>query len=188
MLKTKINTKKKCEHCKKPFKQFNSFHVYCKPDCLFADMERKKREDYMSAIQGEGPTKKADSVSRQHSLTQPVFNEWARVVKEQDATCCISCQRPRGAWQEHCGHFKSVGASGILRYEPDNAHIQCPVCNTHKSGNIVEYRKHLVIKIGLDRVEWLEAEAGKTRKYQKSELQDLRSKLNEEIRLVKKAG
>jgi len=174
------------KECKETFIPHTSFHKFCSPKCLFADMDRIKREEYLTAIQGEGPTKKHDSVSRQHSLTQPVFNKWVREVKEKDATCCISCQRPRGAFTEHASHFKSVGAAGILRYHPDNCNLACEHCNAHLSGNIAEYRKHLVVKIGIERVEFLESECHKTKRWKIAELKDLRSKLNKEIRDVKK--
>ena len=29
-------------------------------------------------------------------------------------------------------------------------------CNAHLSGNLIDYRIHLISKIGLERVEWLE--------------------------------
>jgi len=68
---------------------------------------------------------------------------------------CISCGRQhQGQW--HAGHYRSTKAAPELRFEELNIWKQCQPCNTHLSGNIVEYRKNLVAKIGVERVEWLE--------------------------------
>tara|TARA_R110002126_G_scaffold64861_4_gene165898 strand:+ start:103 stop:357 length:255 start_codon:yes stop_codon:yes gene_type:complete len=48
------------------------------------------------------------------------------------------------------------GHSAALRYDEDNCHKQCSVCNNYKSGNLSEYRSNLLKKIGLQKVEWLE--------------------------------
>jgi len=146
--------------------------------------EEAKKKDYLEKIDDKynGRKPKTESLSQQHALTQTSFNLWVREVKEKDAVECISCKRTRGAWAEHAGHFKSVGSAGILRYEPDNVWLQCLECNVHKSGNVAEYRKNLVEKIGLERVEWLEARAGKVYKWKIAELKDLRFKINKAIR------
>jgi hypothetical protein len=56
----------------------------------------------------------------------------------------------------NAGHYRSVGACPELRFHPMNVHLQCEHCNSHLSGNIIEYRRRLATKIGVDRVEWLE--------------------------------
>jgi len=78
------------------------------------------------------------------------------VIRERDKNePCISCGRyHNGKW--NAGHYISRGASPALRYHPDNIHRQCEPCNTSKSGNQIEYRKRLIPKIGIERVEWLE--------------------------------
>jgi hypothetical protein len=56
----------------------------------------------------------------------------------------------------NAGHYRTVGSSPELRFNEENCHIQCEHCNSHLSGNIIEYRKRLIAKIGIDRVEWIE--------------------------------
>lgn len=69
---------------------------------------------------------------------------------------CISCGR-HNAEQWNAGHFISVGANRTLRYDEDNIHLQCArPCNKDKGGNIHEYRKGLLRKIGPERVARLE--------------------------------
>lgn len=84
---------------------------------------------------------------------QSAFNSWVR-LRDADQPC-ISCGRHHGG-QYHAGHYLSVGARPELRFEALNVHKQCAPCNTHLSGNAVMYRKALIVKIGLELVEWLE--------------------------------
>lgn len=65
---------------------------------------------------------------------------------------CISCGRhDADVW--NAGHFISVGANRTLRFDEDNIHLQCArPCNKDKGGNIHEYRKGLLRKIGPERV------------------------------------
>lgn len=65
---------------------------------------------------------------------------------------CISCGRhDADVW--NAGHFISVGANRTLRFDEDNIHLQCArPCNKDKGGNIHEYRKGLVKKIGPERL------------------------------------
>jgi hypothetical protein len=84
---------------------------------------------------------------------QAAFNRYIR-LRDHDKPC-ISCGRQhQGQW--HAGHYRSVGACPELRFEELNVHKQCAPCNDHLSGNIVEYRRGLIERIGIDRVEWLE--------------------------------
>ncbi len=60
----------------------------------------------------------------------------------------------------HAGHYYSAGHHPTLRYNEDNVHLQGKSDNYFKSGNQLEYRKNLIAKIGLERVERLDALAG----------------------------
>jgi hypothetical protein len=84
---------------------------------------------------------------------QTAFNAW---VRERDAARpCISCNRHHQGKYD-AGHYRTVGSNPALRFEPLNCHRQCSPCNTHKSGDIVNYRIELVRRIGADKVDWLE--------------------------------
>lgn len=91
---------------------------------------------------------------------QAVVNEYVRL---RDAHLpCISCDSmPNDSdlmtgsrWD--AGHYRSVGACPELRFEPLNIHRQCVKCNRNLSGNAVEYRIRLVLRIGAEKVAWLE--------------------------------
>ena len=47
-------------------------------------------------------------------------------------------------------------------------------CNSHKSGNISEYRIGLIKKIGIELVEWLEKDHPRTKAWTVEELQAIR--------------
>lgn len=56
-----------------------------------------------------------------------------------------------------CGHYRTVGAHPELRFHEDNAFKQCWWnCNSNKSGNVIEMRKGMIQRIGVERVEWIE--------------------------------
>ena len=84
---------------------------------------------------------------------QIAFNAW---IRERDAALpCVSCGRHHQGKYD-AGHYRTVGSNPALRFEPLNCHRQCSPCNTHKSGDIVNYRVELVKRIGADKVDWLE--------------------------------
>lgn len=68
---------------------------------------------------------------------------------------CVSCGTE---WRENfqAGHYLSRGARPELRFELANLAGQCPQCNLYLSGNLLSYRKGLIDRIGLERVEALE--------------------------------
>lgn len=58
---------------------------------------------------------------------------------------CISCGSGHA---EQAGHYFSAGHYPALAYNPDNCHRQCVKCNMYLSGNLIEYRKGLLSRIG----------------------------------------
>lgn len=113
---------------------------------------------------------KANDKGIQTTKTQTIFNKYIRLRDSKDP--CISCGRYRTGKYD-AGHFKTIGGHSELRFHEDNCHKQCHWnCNIKKSGNIMEYRKRLVKKIGVDRVEWLEG-PHKEKKYTLENLKTL---------------
>jgi hypothetical protein len=115
---------------------------------------------------------------------QQAFNAWVRARDAKEP--CISCGRHHQG-QYHAGHYRTTKACPELRFEPDNCWKQCSPCNTHLSGNILEYRKKLIAKLGLERVEWLEG-PHEPKRYRIEDLKEIRDtyrlKLKEEQQKV----
>lgn len=127
--------------------------------CLISKAERNRKK--MEAKQA----KHDRELTRERKLALKTLSEW---LKEAQTACnnyirlrdadkpCISCGKLIcGKWD--AGHYITVGSCSELRFHPMNIHKQCSWdCNKNKSGNIVEYRKGLVGRIGVENVEWLE--------------------------------
>jgi hypothetical protein len=106
-------------------------------------------------------------------IAQYAFNEFVR-LNEVDADC-ISCgcttQGRQPQWA--AGHYRSISDAPQLRFNEDNVHKQCNrSCNQAKSGNLIEYRKRLIDRIGLSRVTDLEANTTRV-KWTPDELQEI---------------
>lgn len=56
----------------------------------------------------------------------------------------------------HAGHFYSGGKFPALKFNEDNVHLQGKSDNYFNGGNQLEYRKNLIKKIGIERVEKLD--------------------------------
>ena len=144
---------KKCVVCKTPFKQFRTIETWCSFDCALKLVETKKQK----AINARRRSDKERLKTRADHLreAQALVNAFVR-ERDRDKPC-ISCGRFHTG-QHHAGHYRSVGSCPELRFDADfNIHKQCSVCNNHLSGNLINYRRNLIIKIGLEKVEWLES-------------------------------
>lgn len=115
--------------------------------------------------------------------TQVAFNAWVRARDAEQP--CISCGRFHQG-KNDAGHYRTVASAPELRFEPLNCHLQCSPCNTHKSGDIVNYRISLVQRIGADKVEWLEG-PHEPKKYTIDDLKALTAHYRELTRELKRA-
>lgn len=77
------------------------------------------------------------------------FRTWIR--KRDEGQSCISCD----SQANQAGHYYSAGHYPALEFNPDNVHLQCTRCNMFLSGNLIEYRKRLLSRIGEERIEKL---------------------------------
>ena len=80
-----------------------------------------------------------------------IFHEYIR--KRDEGQPCISCSKYR---ELQAGHYYSAGKFERLRFDPRNVNGQCKSCNYFMSGNLIEYRKNLIKKIGNEEVEKLD--------------------------------
>ncbi|GHU09853.1 recombinase [Spirochaetia bacterium] len=69
---------------------------------------------------------------------------------------CISCGKIEPLERSNVSHYCGR-AYLITRWNLNNIWLSCVSCNKWKSGNLIEYRKALIEKIGLTEVEHLEA-------------------------------
>lgn len=150
--------------CRKPFIPGRPFITWCSEECG-ADLAEQKLAKQKAKSKREERAK--DSVKRERLKTIPEllseaqrwFNQVIR-LRDKNETC-ISCHRSPvdvhlSGGSMDCGHYRSVGSAGHLRFNEDNAHSQCKYCNRHLAGNHVQYRIGLETKIGTERLIALE--------------------------------
>jgi len=187
---------KKCsvKTCRASFVPKVSFQSWCSPDCavvIARDKQEKKRRSLASIERREIKVRKEKLKSRADHLreAQAAVNEYVRL---RDAHLpCISCDSmpndndlmTGSRWD--AGHYRSVGACPELRFEPLNIHRQCVKCNRNLSGNAVEYRIRLVLRIGAETVAWLEG-PHEPRKYTVEEIKTIKAEYRAKTRELKK--
>ena len=158
------NAKKKCRHCKEYDLVESGIKVplgwFCSMSCVVqhgkkaatAVSDKRKRQTL---------TKLKESVktaSEWRVEAQAAFNAYVR-YRDRDLPC-ISCDATGdhdglgGYWD--AGHYRSRGAAKHLSFHLHNCHKQCHKCNRYLSGNVVEYRKRLIMRLGSERVDKLE--------------------------------
>jgi hypothetical protein len=94
---------------------------------------------------------------------------------------CISCGRILPIGQADCGHY--VNRSHMsLRFSELNCNAQCRHCNRFQEGNIQDYRKGLINKIGEQKVVLLEAQKNETNKLSSFEIELIAKHYKEEAK------
>lgn len=160
--------RKRCPECRVMFTPSRSSQAVCgEIECAIAHGKSEKGQ--ASAKKALADVGRRDIKVRKEKLktradhlreAQAAVNEYVRF---RDAHLpCISCDSTPNdndlmtgsRWD--AGHYRSVGACPELRFEPLNIHRQCVKCNRNLSGNAVEYRIRLVLRIGAEKVAWLE--------------------------------
>lgn len=188
-LTVKRSRPKKCRvaGCRATFVPAQPFQTWCSPDCAVAiirQRQEKQRKSFAQRERLEIKVRKEKLKTRADHLreAQAAFNEWVR-LRDADRPC-ISCGRHHEG-QYHAGHYRSVGANPELRFEPLNVWKQCAPCNTHLSGNLVNYRISLLQGIGAEKVEWLEG-PHEPRKYTVEEIKTIKAEYRAKTRELKR--
>jgi hypothetical protein len=178
---------RKCTVCAEPFKPQRMGQKVCSPLC--------------AAVQGAKDTQKQDAKQtreRKQAVktrgdwmkeAQAAFNAWIRRRDQLAGHACISSGRPLD-WSGNAvdaGHYRSVGSAPHLRFNEDNCHAQSKHDNQYKAGNAVDYRLGLIVRIGLARVEALEADQA-PQKWTVEELVAIRDTYRAKLRALKEAA
>ena len=154
----------KCKICKAEFIKRSMTHKCCSPECaeIFGREQTKKQAAKKEREETKVRKEKLKRLPDWIADAQTVFNKYIR-LRDHDAPCicCGMFSDPKfdrltgGIWD--CGHYRSRGSAGHLRFNEDNAHKQLKYCNRWGAGRVVDYRIGLIQRIGLERVEALEA-------------------------------
>lgn len=154
---------KSCKVCKKVFTpRFSTTQVCCDIKCAIKHAEKKNAELEVKRKRLEKKqTREAWLALQPKSYwfkeAQTWFNKFIR-MRDADKECISSSTTRRCSRQRHAGHYRSVGSAPHLRFDERNCHGQCAQCNDIFSGNLIEYRKNLIERIGQRSVDELEAD------------------------------
>lgn len=186
----------KNQDCRASFVPQRLGQAVCSPKCGLAIKEvnqAKARKSLAQVGRAEIKVRKEALKSRGDHMreAQAAVNEYVRL---RDAHLpCISCDSTPNdndlmtgsRWD--AGHYRSVGACPELRFEPLNIHRQCVKCNRNLSGNAVEYRIRLVLRIGAEKVAWLEG-LHPARKYTVEEIKAIKAEYRAKTKELKRAA
>jgi hypothetical protein len=181
---------KKCKICKTEFNPVRPLQSVCGALCGLAHArqatEKKKAKE---AQEDRKKTReKLDAMRTKPQLVKIAQVSFNKFIRERDLLKpCISCGKPPSTEsnQTDAGHFRSVGSAPHMRFVEDNVHGQCKHCNQYLAGNVLAYRKGLIERIGLTRVEQIEADQT-VRKYTREGLQEIARHYNAEAKRLKK--
>ena len=157
----------KASGCEEMFVQRNMQHTTHNYLCATAYAQEVTAKRKAKAKRRTVKEYNQTDVSWLKAEAQKRFNAYIR--KRDEGNGCISCGNTDR--QMHAGHFKSQGGNGNLRFNEDNCHMQCSICNNHLSGNLIPYKENLIKKIGQERVDALDKKVVKS--YSVLELQGI---------------
>ena len=173
--------KNRCKYCKTEFVQLRPLAVVCSLECAIKQAQAKRaKAERIAGIEDRKTVKvKLEAIktrSQWMKEAQIAFNAYRREVAKVNGYPCISSGRPLD-WSGNnvdAGHYRSIGSAPHLRFNEDNCHAQSKHDNRYLSGNAVDYRLGLISRIGLERVEALEADQT-PRKYTIEELKAIKA-------------
>jgi hypothetical protein len=195
--------KRKCCGCKDRFKPETMIKLpvgyFCLLQCSIdyvtrsqkraRDRQAAKARQCVAKVAKEARTKLRADKERIKTRPQYIkdaqtwFNKFIRLRDKEKP--CICCDRPNtNDIQWHAGHFLTTGARPEHRFNENNCHKQTSYCNNHLSGNVAEYRKRLIIKIGLQAVEEMERDH-EPKKYTIDELKVIIQDYKDRCKLIK---
>lgn len=178
---------KKCRACKAPYEPRNSLQKACSIMCAMAlakiDRERaESREAKQRRREQREDRERIKPRSQWMREAQAAFNQF---IRERDhGLPCISCGRHHQG-QYHAGHYRSTGACPEARFDEMNCHKQCAPCNSHLSGNLIEYRIGLVRRYGPDITDYLEG-PHEPKKYTIDDLRAIKAEYTAKAKELKK--
>ncbi|TGN44068.1 recombination protein NinG [Klebsiella oxytoca] len=193
--------RRKCAHCREWFHPTREGQVVCSFECASAIGKKqtaKAREAAKARAvkrqresEKEGRQRESFKTKAQWDKeAQSAFNRYIRI--RDDGKPCVSCGNPLIGKSNYltgsaidASHYRSRGAASHLKFNVFNVHSACTRCNRQLSGNAVEYRIRLIDRIGLERVERLEAD-NEARRFDIPYLQRIKSIFTRRARALEK--
>lgn len=193
----KLPSHRNCKVCKTRFKPETVYQWWCneehRVEYAVLVMKDKRSRDQASELkrrrEKEREEKKELKVRKINAKPKTYWIKQAQqavnaFVRARDSNLpCVSCGTTSAA-QWDAGHYRTTAAAPQFRFDPQQIHKQCSVCNQHKSGNIVPYRVELIKRIGIETVESIENNHER-RSYTVEELKGIRDYYRLELKQLK---
>lgn len=171
-----------CKWCKQKFIPERQFQTTCSYECAsnyakenaIKNAQKNKRKEIKKLKENDIPILKR--------LAQTLVNKY---IRERDKLLpCISCGFNGNSRQWHASHYMPMGNNSAIRFNEDNIHKACSICNNHLSGNLVPYRVALIKKIGEEKVIFLESQKH-AKKWSVEELNEIIKTYRQKLREAK---
>ena len=182
---------KRCKVCRTPFEPRLPLQAVCGIDCArsLAISVRGKAEKQAAIKQRRADRERKERLKTRRDWEREAQTAFNAFIRARDADKpCICCGLPLSAGdvggKYDAGHYRSTGSAPHLRFHEDNCHAQRKQCNRWGAGRAVDYRLGLIQRIGLERVEALEADQ-EPRKYTADELKALRDEYRRRLRKLR---
>ena len=171
---------KKCKYCKSNFEPISFLQKNCfEPNCVTEWIQETKQKQWTkkkAKLKAELMT-----LSDYTKILQQLVNKYVRM--RDIGKPCISCEKLITG-KTDAGHLFSVGNYPSVRFDLRNLAAQCITCNQFNGGNIHEYRKNLIKKIGITEFEDLERKAHETRKFSIPEIKEMIQEFKQKIKNI----
>ena len=157
-----------CPQCSAKLEPGQRIH----PACIsaYADAQAAKAQRTAAKqVRAERKAERKEDKARRDKLkskaewareAQTAVNRYVRLKAQANGEGCYTCgatpaQKFGGTFD--ASHFRSVGSAPHLRFWIPQIRICCIVCNRHKGGELLAFRRALVAEHGAQWVEELEA-------------------------------
>ena len=177
-----VSRPKECKQCGTRFYPLRPMQAVCSPICASRLVKSAKKQERENVKVRKEAIKTIPDLIKE---TQKEFNAYIR--QRDHLQPCVCCGKPLtleavgGGYD--CGHYRSTGSASHLRFNEDNAHGQRKVCNRYGAGRAVDYRIGLIARIGIDRVESLEANNA-VHKWTREELMEIKATYKRKLKEI----
>jgi len=176
----------RCLNCKQKFTPTRFLQKHCSSEnCIDASIQYAR--DKVKQKQSKEWQKEKKSLRNDLKTLTDLENEakksFQKFIRLRDLNLpCISCGVVNT--NDWCGgHYFPAGIYSGLIFDERNCSKQCNThCNKFLSGNLIEYRKGLVKRHGIDFVNQLESESDEKRNYKYTREQLIAKKLQYDIK------
>lgn len=179
---------KECRQCGTSFMPQRLMAQVCSPICAarFVKAEKKIKNSQERA-QFKARKEAAEPIKKLIAKAQAAFNLF---IRTRDAGLpCICCGKPfepeKPGGSVDAGHYLSRGANPQHRFTEDNVFAQRKNCNRPGGTTRAAFRAGVIARIGLERVEALEADTA-VRKWTRTELLDIKTTYTAKAKQLKK--